>query len=135
MSFCIGRIPHVCGGWSGKECYHYVPTNRTWVVSGTLQHKHIRPGFTYHNEFGLVISGSIIENRTSVEHLFDNQTIQVPACIETIVNYDRIMVITSTNLILSYLWYNLLSTLHMGSSLFDRTPLQIFLEVLMLTAW
>ena len=135
LSIHTGRVPHVCKGTGGQECYRYVPTNDTWVVSEMLQHKHIRPGYTYHNEFGLVISGHSSGNRTSVEHLFDNQTIQVPACIETIVDYDRKMVITSTNLILSYLWYNLLSTLHMGSSLFDRTPLQIFLEVLMLTAW
>ena len=92
LSFYVATIPHVCGGWSRHECFRYVPTNDTWVVSGTLQHKHQRPGYTYHNEFGLVISGDIWgPNRTSVEHLFDNQTIQVPTLIETIVKYDKKM--------------------------------------------
>ena len=72
----------MCGGDGVQECYRYVPTNDTWVVSGTLQHPHDSSGFTYHKEFGLVISGSKSGNMgSSVEHLSDNQTIQVPTCV------------------------------------------------------
>ena len=77
----------MCKGIGGQKCYRYVPTTDTWVVSGTLQQPHVKSGYTYHNEFGLVISGHSSGNRTSVENLSGNQTIQVPTCEETVVKY------------------------------------------------
>ena len=75
----------MCGGRETQqehiqECYRYLPANDTWVVLGTMAHLHSSSGFAYHNEFGLVISGHTRAaggNRTSVENVFDNQTIQV----------------------------------------------------------
>ena len=71
----------MCGGRKGtqniQECYRYLPANDTWFVSGTMDHFHDSSGFAYHNEFGLVISGHPGGNRTSVENVFGNQTIQV----------------------------------------------------------
>ena len=89
----------MCKGSGGQKCYRYVPTNDTWVGSGTLQQPHVKSGYTYHNEFGLVISGHSSGNRTSVEHLLGNQTIQVPTCEETILKYDNKTEITYTNFI------------------------------------
>ena len=80
LFFYLERIPQVCGGKGTQpiqECYRYLPANDTWVVSGTMAHLHVSSGFAYHNEFGLVISGHAAGNRTSVENVFDNQTIQV----------------------------------------------------------
>ena len=88
LSFYVAKIPHVCGGWSRHECFRYVPTNDTWVVSGMLQHKHIRPGYTYHNEFGLVITGGN-NHRINMTNIFNNLTIQVSTCIKAIQNYEK----------------------------------------------
>ena len=68
----------VCGGRGNLECYRYQPINDTWAVSGTLAYSHKHPGFTYHKELGLVISGDSDGNGTNkVEHTLDGQTIQV----------------------------------------------------------
>ena len=81
LFFYVERIPQVCGGEGTQpiqKCYRYLPANDTWVVSGTMAHLHVSSGFAYHNEFGLVISGGHLGgNRTSVENVFGNETIQV----------------------------------------------------------
>ena len=46
-----------------------------------MAYSHDSSGFTYHDQLGLIISGAKNGNGTTkVEHTFDGQTIQVPAC-------------------------------------------------------
>ena len=77
----LGKVPHICGGWKNLECFRYQPANDTWVVSGTLAYSHHYPGFTYHKELGLVMSGGDNggngNGSTKVEHTLDGQTIKV----------------------------------------------------------
>ena len=60
------------------ECYTYQPADDTWVVSATLRYTHKYPGFTFHDELGLVIIGDKGGNGSvKVEHTQDGKTIQV----------------------------------------------------------
>ena len=65
------------------ECFTYQPANGTWVVSATLAYSHWNPGFTFHDELGLVIIGDRSgpnwagSEALKVEHTQDGQTIQV----------------------------------------------------------
>ena len=78
-----GNIPHICGGFKNLHCYRYMPTNDTWVVSGTLMYAHgshllQMTGFTYHDDLGLVITGGLwgTNGTTKVESTVDGQTFQ-----------------------------------------------------------
>ena len=79
----------MCGG-SQPNCFRYLPTNDTWVVSGSLGGKFGGSGYAYHHEFGFIITGgSNYPMRNKTKNVFDNMTIQVSTYIKIVRNSTR----------------------------------------------
>ena len=82
----LGKIPHICGGDDDLKCYRYVPSNDTWMLSGSMNYIHKLPAFTFHNDLGLVILGGAYygtrdrhakNGSEQVESTIDGETMQV----------------------------------------------------------
>ena len=76
----LGNAPHACGGARGvKQCFRYAPASDTWGVSGKLTYDHDTPGYTYHDDLGLIVSGSQTgTGQDKVVKTADGRDIQVP---------------------------------------------------------
>ena len=72
----LGTVPVAC---SVNKCYSYVSLNDTWEQSATLAHSHYDFGFSFHEQLGVVISGSKPDTGgvKKVVTTLDFQTIQV----------------------------------------------------------